>query len=179
MIRIALTIVFACLLSSCGFQLRDAIALPADMGPLQVVSRNPYSPLAESLSQALTRAGAEIPLEGSADDVATLQIVSEAWRSTPLSVDAFGRAQEYTLRYAVFFVMKHADGSVIVPQQGVELMRDYVSSPTSSIGTASEQELLANEMRREMVASILRRIDAIARAPVPVSTPAPAPEPAP
>lgn len=175
MIRIALPVLLACLLSACGFQLRDAIALPTDMGPLRVVSPNPYSPLAESLSQALTRAGAEVPVEGGTDDVATLQIVSEAWRSTPLSVDASGRAQEYTLRYAVFFVMKHADGSLIVPQQGVELTRDYVSSPTSSIGTASEQELLANEMRREMVASILRRIDAVARA----SVPAPEPEPAP
>lgn len=177
MIRLALAVLFACLLPACGFQLRDAVALPADLGPLRVVSRDPYSPLAESLSQALTRAGAEVPVEGSKDDVATLQIVSEAWRSTPLSVDAFGRAQEYTLHYAVFFAMKHADGSVIVPQQGVELSRDYVSSPTSSIGTASEQELLANEMRREMVASILRRIDAVARVPAPVT--APAPEPAP
>ncbi len=163
----------ACVLSACGFHLRDAIQLPVDIGPLRVVSRDPYSPLAESLSVALTRAGAKAAVAGASGDVATLQIVSEGWRSTPLSVDAFGRAQEYTLRYAVIFVMKQAGGTLIVPQQTIELSRDYVSTPTSSIGTASEQELLANELRREMVASILRRIDAVARAPSPSPTPPP------
>lgn len=167
MTRFALPVLLACLLSACGFHLRDAVALPTDMGPLRVVSDNRYSPLAESLSQALTRAGAQALVEGSTEEVATLQIVSETWRSTPLSVDAFGRAQEYTLAYAVFFDMKHADGRTIVPLQGIELSRDYVSSPTSSIGTESERELLAQEMRREMVSSILRRIDAVARAPEP------------
>lgn len=175
MTRSALSVLLACLLSACGFHLRDAIVLPADMGPLRVVSDNPYSPLAESLSQALARAGAQAPVEDSTEEVATLQIVSETWRSTTLSVDAFGRAQEFTLRYAVFFSMKHADGSVIVPLQGIEQSRDYVSSPTSSIGTESERELLAQEMRREMVSSILRRIDVVARAPAP----APATEDAP
>ncbi|MEO6263494.1 MAG: LPS assembly lipoprotein LptE, partial [Luteimonas sp.] len=144
--------------------------------PLRVVSPDPYSPLAQSLSEALTRAGATAAAEGVKDNVATLRVVSERWGNTPLSVDAFGRAQEYTLRYAVIFDLRRADGSDLVPQQAIELSRDYISVPTRSTGTEGEREILGRELRREMVASILRRIDAVSRLPTP---PAPAVEPAP
>ena len=89
--------------------------------------------------------------------------MAERWGNTPLSVDARGRAQEFSLRYAVVFELRGADGEILVPRQVVELSRDYVSPPTNSIGTDSEREILARELRREMGASILRRIDAAAR----------------
>ena len=72
------------------------------------------------------------------------------------------------MRYAVVFRLTRADGTDLVPQQVVELSRDYISTPTNSSGTEGEREILAREMRRDMVASILRRIDAAAHAPVPV-----------
>ena len=189
-----LLLLLALTLGGCGFHLRNALALPSDLGPVRVVSRDPYSPLAESLSQALARAGA-VPAadvtgvpndassesQGSSPGVATLRVASERWASTPLSVDQAGRAQEFTLRYAVVFAMSRADGSELVPEQVIELARDYISVPTNSAGTEGEREILAREMRRDMVASILRRIDAASRAPAPVGTPpAPlAPEPPP
>jgi LPS-assembly lipoprotein len=165
-------------LGACGFHLRNALSLPSDLGPLRVVSRDPYSQLGESLSEALTRAGATpapapvaadaAPVDGSeppVEQVATLQIRSERWGTTPLSVDQRGRAQEYTLRYAVVFRLTRADGTDLVPLQVVELSRDYISVPTNSAGTEGEREILAKEMRRDMVASILRRIDAASSAP--------------
>lgn len=162
MTRIALACLLALLVSACGFHLRNALTLPPDLGPVRVEARDPYSPLALSLQQALRRAGAEV-VEGRARDVAVLDIMSERWGNTPLSVDERGRAQEYTLRYAVFFELRGADGEVLVPQQATELSRDYVSVPTRAIGTESEREILQNELRREMSAAILRRIDAAAR----------------
>jgi len=63
----------------------------------------------------------------------------------------------------VVFVLHNADGDVLVPQQAVELARDYVSAPDDATGIDSERELLTQEMQREMNASILRRIDAAVR----------------
>ena len=84
------------------------------------------------------------------------------------------------------FELLRADGSVLVPRQVVELARSYVTVPSNSIGTDSEQEILAKEMQRDMVASIMRRIDAALQATGPVggATPEPpaeqsAPPPAP
>ena len=59
------------------------------------------------------------------------------------------------------FVFKRADGTDLVPQQVVELSRDYVSPPENATGTTTEREILANELRREMAASILRRVDGV------------------
>ena len=93
-------------------------------------------------------------------DPAVLRIKAERWGDTPLSVDARGRAQEFSLRYAVVFEMRNGDGTVLVPEQNIELSRDYISVPNNSIGTEGEREILVRELQREMAAAILRRIDA-------------------
>lgn len=157
-----LAVVLVLALSACGFHLRNALVLPPGLGPVKVVSADRYSPLAESLSQALVRAGGKLAPEQAAD-TAVLDLVAERWGDTPISVDARGRAQEYSLRYAVIFELRGRDGEAIVPRQAVELARDYIQVPTNSIGTEGEREILVKELRREMSASILRRIDAVVR----------------
>jgi LPS-assembly lipoprotein len=150
------------LLPACGFQLRDALTLPPGMDEVRVVATDPYSALAQSLTRSLERAGVEVPVDARAG-ASVLRIQSEQWESQPISVDEFGRAQEYTLRYAVVFALVDADGDEIVPQQAVELARDYISVPTDMTGTDTEAELLGRELQREMTAAILRRIDAATR----------------
>ncbi|MEG3789953.1 LPS assembly lipoprotein LptE [Lysobacter sp. CCNWLW3] len=149
-------------LSACGFQLRSALTLPPDLGPVRVVSVDRYSPLAESLATALTRAGA-VPATPETESAAVLDLLSERWGDTPVALDQLGRTQEYSLRYAVIFELRKADGTALVPRQTVELSRDYVSNPVNSLGTEGEREVLQREMRREMSASVLRRIDAVVK----------------
>ena len=166
--RLAVIALSAALLCGCGFHLRNALNLPADLGPVRVLAAQRYSPLAELLADGLERAGATAAAADASGAVATLQVVSEQWADTPISHDQFGRAQEYALRYAVVFSMQRADGSMAVPQQAVELSRDYLAPVVDSIGKASEREMLVTELRRDMAAAILRRVDA-------ASKPAPAP----
>ena len=197
-IRNVLLLAAALALAACGFHLRKGVDLPADLGPLRVVSTTRYSQLAEALSEALARSGAvpapdPVDVAPQPDDaqsaisppatdaaapatpVATLNIRKERWGSIPVAIDARGRAQELTLRYAVEFDLLRADGSVLVPRQVVELARSYVTVPNNSIGTDSEQEILAKEMQRDMVSSIMRRIDAALQATGPVGGEAPPP----
>lgn len=162
MIRLLFPVVLVLALSACGFQLRNALTLPPDLGPVKVVSVDRYSPLAESLARALDRAGATAaPVD--ATDAAVLDLLAESWGDTPISVDAFGRSQEFSLRYAVIFELRKSDGGVLVPRQTIELSRDYVSNPVNAIGTEGEREILQRELRREMAAAVLRRIDAVTR----------------
>jgi len=160
--RLLLVSLLALALSACGFHLRNKIALPDDLGPVLVVSSTQYSPLAEAVATGLQNAGAVAAAEG-AKDVATLQILSERWGDLPIAIDERGRAQEFSLRYATVFVFRRSDGTDLVPQQVVELSRDYVSPPQDATGTTNEREVLANELRREMAASILRRVDGVVR----------------
>lgn len=162
MIRRLLPAVLVLVLAGCGFQLRDRISVPTQFGPIRVVSVTRYSALAESLMQTLERAGAQVSRDGT--EGAVLDVVAEQWAETPISVDALGRSQEFSLRYAVIFELRRADGAVVVPRQTIELSRDFISNPVNSIGSEGEREILARELRREMGASILRRIDAVFKA---------------
>lgn len=150
-------------LPACGFHLREPLQLPPDLAGVQVTSRNPYSPLAQSLTRSLERAGLEVP-ERRGEGVAVLRILSERWDSQPISVDQFGRGQEFSLRYAAVFELEDPQGERIVPQQVIELSREYVSLPNNSTGSESEREMLSRELQREMAAAVLRRIDAVNRA---------------
>jgi len=164
MFRAAAFILMALLLTACGFHLRGALTLPPGLKEIQIKSRDPYSGLARALERSLARNGVKlVPVSERDAYVAVLELMSERWGSRPQSVDEFGRAQEHNLRYAVVFTLRNADGDVLVPQQAVELTRDYVSAPDDTTGIDSERELLTREMQREMNASILRRIDAAVR----------------
>ncbi len=171
-------------ITGCGFHLRDRIALPADAPPVQVVSSTPYSALVNLLERNLRNAGAEVAeADASGADVMRLEVLSERWGDLPIAIDERGRAQEFSLRYATVFTAVLADGTVLVPQQSVELARDYVSPPEDATGTSTEREILADELRREMAASILRRLDSVVRADPsraapasPAASPAPVPE---
>ena len=165
--RLALSLTLLLPLAGCGFHLRDALELPVDLGPVAVTAPDPYSPLAASLARSLDRAGATAATR--TDDAAKLEVLSEKWVDIPIAIDNLGRAQEYSLRYAVVFRLRKGEETMLVPQQAVELSRDYVAPASDSIGRNSERELLVNEMRRDMVASILRRIDAALRAPKPAA----------
>jgi LPS-assembly lipoprotein len=177
MIRPALSVLLVLALAGCGFHLRDKLALPEDTPPVQVVSATPFSELVTILERNLRNAGATVapreqdrPIDDSADSAGTvpkmarLDILSERWGNLPISIDERGRAQEFSLRYATIFTFRLADGTVLVPQQVVELSRDYVSPPENATGTSTEREILADELRREMAASIMRRIDSVVRA---------------
>ena len=155
------TLILVLALSACGFHLRGAMALPYNLDPVKVVSTDRYSPLALTLAEALTRAGAT-PATADTENPAVLELLAERWGDTPVSVDERGRAQEFSLRYAVVFELRNGDGTLLVPRQNIELSRDYISVPMEASGTEGERDILVREMRREMAASVLRRIDAAA-----------------
>ena len=149
-------------LSGCGFHPRARMALADELGPVKVVTADPYSPLAYGLATALERAGAEPAVEG--QDAATLYVRSERMQTRPLSVDRQAQVREYESRYIVKFELRDAAGAVRVPLQEIALSREYTYDALAPGGSPQEQELLQAELRRDMQAAILRRIDVVLRA---------------
>ena len=148
-------------LAGCGFHPRARMALADELGPVKVVTADPYSPLAYGLATALDRAGAEPAVEGA--DAATLHVRSERMETRPLSVDRQAQVREYESRYIVKFELRDAAGAVLVPLQEIALSREYTYDALAPGGSPQEQELLQAELRRDMQAAILRRIDVVLR----------------
>ncbi|MCM2355487.1 MAG: LPS assembly lipoprotein LptE [Arenimonas sp.] len=160
--RLLVVLCVAALFAGCGFKPRAQLALASDLGPVAVSTADPYSPLGQGLATALRRAGVAEATAGQPS--ATLQVVSENMRTRPLAVDAAAQVREYETIYTVEFELRGADGAVRVPRQAVELSREYTYDALASAGSPAEQQLLQDELRRDMQAAILRRIDAALRA---------------
>jgi LPS-assembly lipoprotein len=160
--RLLVMVCLVAMLAACGFRPRASLAVATELGPVQVQSADPYSPLAQGLSTSLSRAGAQSAVDG--EPAATLRVVSEALTTRPLAVDSRAQVREYETRYAVKFELLDAAGAVKVPVQEVVLTREYTYDSIASAGSPAEQELLQRELRRDMQAAILRRLDAVLRA---------------
>jgi LPS-assembly lipoprotein len=161
-VRIVLLSGLLAAVAACGFHPRATVALRDELGPVQVQTADPYSPLAYGLSTALTRAGAQPAVAG--QPAATLDVKEERMQTRPLTLDSTIRVREYETRYIVKFELRAADGTVLVPTQEVELTREYTYDALEPGGSPAEQELLQNELRRDMQAAILRRVDVVLRA---------------
>jgi LPS-assembly lipoprotein len=161
--RLALILACAALLAACGFHPRAQLSLPATLGPVKVETVDPYSPLGLELATALERAGATPPTAGSPSS--SLKITAERWNTRPLSVDQLARVQEYITTYRVDFVLLDVAGKPVVDPQYIELSREYTYDISASAGSPAEQELIQRELRRDMEAAILRRLDVVLRTP--------------
>jgi LPS-assembly lipoprotein len=51
-----------------------------------------------------------------------------------------------------------------LPKQTIELSRDFTFDASQALGVAAETDLLTQELERDMVQTILRRLEALAHA---------------
>ncbi len=144
-------------LSACGFQPRGSYAIPDSVGTVKVSNVDTYSALTDGLQTALDRSSRNKNNAGS--NSAQLKIHSETWATTPLSIDKFAQVREYITRYSVQFDVVAADGAVLVPMQKIDLSREYTYDINVAIGNPAEQEVIQRELRRDMQAAIIRRMD--------------------
>lgn len=162
MYRALIALALAALLAGCGFHPRDQLKFSERLGPMRVETADAYSPLGLELASALRRSGADAPAEG--EPAAALKITAEAWDTAPLSVDQFAQVREYVTRYRVDFALRSAEGKPVIEAQSIELSREYTYDANASAGSPAEQELIQRELRRDMEAAILRRLDIVLRA---------------
>ena len=158
----ALAIV-AVLIAGCGFHLRKEVQLPASMKKVHIVIGDPSSALAKDLAKALPRSGTEVVADVG-PDVSIMNITANAFSTDVLSVSGSARANEYSLRYHVEFEVIDAAGKLLLPKQTIELARDFTFDNTQTLGLAAETDLLTQELERDMVQTILRRLEALAKA---------------
>jgi LPS-assembly lipoprotein len=158
----ALAIV-AMLLAGCGFHLRKEAQLPTSMKKVHIAIGDPSSALAKDLAKALPRSGTEVVAD-TGPDVTIMNISANAFSTDVLSVSGSARANGYSLRYHVEFEVLDAAGKLLLPKQTIELAREFTFDSTQTLGLAAETDLLTEELERDMVQTILRRLEALAHA---------------
>ena len=148
-------------LSACGFHLRQSAALPSSMQRVHLAV-NGGGELQRNLARALEDSGATLEDE-SGPGVAELKIPLAAFDTDTLSVSGGARVTEYTIRYQVRFEVDDSNGQVLVPQQRVDMSRDFSYDATNTIGTDAQVEEIHRSLNDDMVQAILFRLQAAGR----------------
>ena len=150
--------VFSCLLS-CGFQLKGADPNGASTGlqglELRLISVQPRSDLTREVSRELSNAGAV--LTDATDSALQLTLQAEQFSQRNVSLTAQARAAELELTLSVNFVLEQTEQDPTDARATVS--RQMLNDPRNIVGKTEELRLLREEMRRDLAAQIVRRIE--------------------
>lgn len=136
------------------------MVIPAELKETRIVGVAEYAPLALELKRVLTNAGAKV-LSAKTKAASTIVIYQDSYKRRVLSVDSQGRAAEYGLIYTVSFRVNNEAGKPIVPNQQIELNRDFRFDPDAVLAKDTEEKQIRADMIRMAVRQLMRRVDAI------------------
>lgn len=150
-------LLFALLLSSCGFQMRGTAALPFD---------TLYMPsavgggIALDLKRNIQAGTRTTVVDDPKKAEAVLDFVQELREKVILSLGATGRVREYKLLYRVGFRVHDGKGGEFLPVNTVQLTRDISFNDTDVLAKETEEQQLYRDMQFDMVQQIMRRLAA-------------------
>jgi LPS-assembly lipoprotein len=142
--------------AGCGFQLKGAIALPADVKSVYVATSNELSPFAVELERALRDAGATLATSAGTAD-AIVRVAQDRTGRRVLSVSGRDTPQEYQVFYVVGYSIDRGDKQAVPPQE-IELTRSYSFSESDLLAKNREEEILRQAMAGDLAELVLRRL---------------------
>ena len=146
-------------LNACGFQLRGQYTLPFAS---VFVTTPGASVVAAEIKRELTNSAIKLmPTAKDAD--AQLSIIEDRRDRQILSLSGAGRVREYELKLRVSYQLVDAKGSVFIPTSEIQLSRILSYDDSRIIAKQQEEALLYQDMERDAVGQILRRMTAIKR----------------
>lgn len=152
----ALAISCMMFISSCGFQLRGAVDLPAGIEPIAVVATNNDS-FANTLSNLLRAYGVKLSdNNAAANHLLVITELNQAKRSTALGEGA--RVAEYQLSETVTFELRDKQGKTVFGPNTISERKIVPNDPNKVVSTGEEEKILRREMLQNLAAKITRQL---------------------
>ncbi len=145
------------LLVACGFQLRGTQQLPFETIALNFP---PNSPLGTELARNIRTSTNTRVIADSTKAEAVFDLLTEMRDRQVLTIDAQGRALEYTLRDRLRFRLRDAKGREVIEPTDLQVQRDITFNDSQRLSKESEEALLYRDMQTDLVQQLLRRIAA-------------------
>ena len=146
-------------LCSCGFQLRGQYTMPFAS---VFVSTPGTSIVATEIRRELTNSPTKL-MPSAKDADAQLNIIEDRRDRQILSLSGAGRVREYELKLRVSYQVVDSKGIVFIPTSEIQLSRILSYDDSRIIAKQQEEALLYQDMERDAVGQILRRMTAIKR----------------
>lgn len=146
-------------LAACGFQLRGAASVPADMARTYIAAEDHRSLFYRRLRDSLQGAGV-VMVDSEDAATATFVITSDIVAERVLSVSARNVPREFEVSHTVFYSVRTADATLLEPRSKT-LTRDYTWDETEVLGKEKEEELLRAAIVDDLVRIVLIQLAAI------------------
>lgn len=143
------------LLNACGYHLRGQTGMPFDK--LYLDTASPSTPFTRELLSNLESNKVKIVATAEQADV-VLNIVSETTDKQILTLGGAGRVNEFRLIYRVSLRAYDNKQQDWIPAEEMVIHRDFSYDDNKVLAKESEENLLFNSMRSDMVQQILRRL---------------------
>ncbi|RZL34982.1 MAG: hypothetical protein EOP35_15900 [Rubrivivax sp.] len=145
-------------LAGCGFELRREPEL--SFKTLALTGFEPDSPLAAGLRRQIKRTPVQL-----VDDPARAQVVIEVSREqrdrSVVASTSVGQVREFQLRLQFDYLIRTADGELLVPKVELRLARDMNYTETAALAKEQEAANLYGAMHSDAIAQVMRRLAAV------------------
>ena len=149
------TVLFLLLLAGCGFQLRGAATVPAEMSRTYIETTDRHSLFYRRLRDSFRTAGV-----APVDSTATFSIVSDDTGQRVLSVSARNVPTEFEVYYTVAYGLQTTD-QALLPVRSQTLTRDYTWDETLVLGKEKEEQLLREAIVDDLVRVVMIQLSGI------------------
>jgi len=150
-------LILTLLLAACGFHLRGQGGFTFPFQTLFILSPNANAPFIIDLKRAVQLYNVKL-VDSSENAQLTLHIVSETMSKQILSLSDAGRVREYQLNYRVSLRAYDIKLDEWVPADEIVLQRYLSYDNTQVLAKEMEETLLYQDMRKDAVQQILRRL---------------------
>jgi LPS-assembly lipoprotein len=148
-------------LSACGWHLRGSVSggdklamnVPLD---LLIVTEDDHTPLLDAVRQAFTNFKVR-EVQTASTSALTLSIGPEQIDKRTAGVGEDALTSAYEMIMSVEYSLSNANGVITPPNTKASLSRSYDYNVNSANSAAQEEELVMQELRRELAQMILRR----------------------
>lgn len=146
-------------LVACGFHLRGSAALPEGMERVHLTVGG-GGDLQRKVARALLASNVTVE-DASGAGIAELHVPIQNFSIQTLTVNGAAQVTEYAVHYHVVFSAQDGAGKVIVPNESIEMQREYSYNAGQPVGTQAQVEAIQASLVDDMVQAMLFRLQAV------------------
>lgn len=161
LVRIFLYMIILSLVSGCGFHLRGSQGVGLSIERIHVSAIDAYGDFVRELKRSLQYGDTEV-VDASGDAPFSLRVMEENTTRRAVATTSDITVSEYELRMEVEFELLGTGGQSLIEPTELVAERIYVFDRTSLVGSSEEEELLKEEMRRDLARQMIQRVNAVA-----------------
>ncbi len=142
------------LLSGCGFHLRGSKPLPDTLNIVQIQAGDPHGFIARQLQNRLHESGSRIVDKGPI----VINLGNEDISRRSVSYTPQARVAEFELVMQLNYWVDQRDPAIRVAEHKIQIAKIYSYDPVNPSGKSEEENLLKQEMRRDLLDQLMREL---------------------